>query len=628
MVDKAYIPLFEKAAEMAAQTGAKYRDIGRDRDELLEFLDVNEWFGMEWSGNGVDRKVAPFTNAEKPLATWLLAYQQPPKIKLLVMLEAYASAFPDTCTLYGKFIAKKQAEDVKSGWQLLDYLLSTLDKDITDYGEEELRMLLDGTNGNLSASSRVLLMDFLEEGRNGQPISRWKYQIQKNESGTADNTAYTMECFSVMAYGIFNKEAWAEHSLVEKAAASKKSANLWLFTALHFVGAMRKSDLLRLPVPSLPYSPEALRQKILDGTFSVQEAAMIPKEVMFRLQIKPRKPHKTQSYSGIPDLKLFIPESLLAPMGAIMALALSFRETADPFVLPEQGIRSIQKFFGRAFAEAAGNKRFLTRRANKAYLQGIELMAPDEPGKPKGYMLAALARSHKGGIGRLPEITDIYLKDAAFSGYRPEFILREMFERGIFGFIPAMLLEAYSGKAYRKLDVGGQTQIIQAIGLNALQIENLAGLTEKSFLLAKKLVAQMVIPKGDDLERLGDVLQKIASGAAPSRQPECLCVRIAAGYACTCPERTSCIGCGYEIYTKAALHLVMKEYARLNSLRKEAANQDASRYDCILEKGLLPVITGMLSGMEALYPDAEMEPMLDIVERGMKYADSVECGGM
>lgn len=56
-------------------------------------------------------------------------------------------------------------------------------------------------------------------------------------------------------------------------------------------------------------------------------------------------------------------------------------------------------------------------------------------------MLAALARSHKGGIGTLPEITDLYLKDAAFSGYSPEFILMEMFERGILGFIPAMMLE-------------------------------------------------------------------------------------------------------------------------------------------------------------------------------------------
>jgi hypothetical protein len=54
------------------------------------------------------------------------------------------------------------------------------------------------------------------------------------------------------------------------------------------------------------------------------------------------------------------------------------------------------------------------------------MMADTSGSQPKGYMLAALARSHKSGFGTLPETTDIYLKDAKFSGYRPEFIAREM----------------------------------------------------------------------------------------------------------------------------------------------------------------------------------------------------------
>jgi hypothetical protein len=42
--------------------------------------------------------------------------------------------------------------------------------------------------------------------------------------------------------------------------------------------------------------------------------------------------------------------------------------------------------------------------------------ADDSPVKPKGYMLAALARSHKGSVGNLAKTTEIYLKDAQFSG--------------------------------------------------------------------------------------------------------------------------------------------------------------------------------------------------------------------
>ena len=97
----------------------------------------------------------------------------------------------------------------------------------------------------------------------------------------------------------------------------------------------------------------------------------------------------------------------------------------------------------------------------------------DEPGKPKGYMLAALARSHKSDIGKFAETTEIYLKDARFCGYSPEFIIRQMFERGIFSFIPAALLEIYTGEAYVKLPIISQTRLIGELGLSANQVDEL-----------------------------------------------------------------------------------------------------------------------------------------------------------
>lgn len=132
-----------------------------------------------------------------------------------------------------------------------------------------------------------------------------------------------------------------------------------------------------------------------------------------------------------------------------MAIALSFRSEDDPFVSTDFTLQDIIRFFGEDFVRASGYRKFKSRRANKSYLQGIEAVADDIAGNPKGYMLASLARSHKGGIGKLSEITDVYLRDAKFTGEDPAFVLKEMFERGIFGFIPCMLLEMYEGKSYR-----------------------------------------------------------------------------------------------------------------------------------------------------------------------------------
>ena len=45
-------PLFSYAAAAALSNGSLYRDRTRDRDELLAFMDANEWFGSSYEQNG------------------------------------------------------------------------------------------------------------------------------------------------------------------------------------------------------------------------------------------------------------------------------------------------------------------------------------------------------------------------------------------------------------------------------------------------------------------------------------------------------------------------------------------------------------------------------------------------
>ena len=414
---------------------------------------------------------------------------------------------------------------------------------------------------------------------------------------------------------------WKENRLVEKAVSSRKNSNLWLFTALHFFGAIRQSDLVRFPVPSLPCSKERLKTMVEDGTYRDEDARGVSEEFVLRLKYLPMHPSKTARYQGIPELKFYLPESLKTALGWILSVRLIHHREGEALVEPVQDLISGKRFFGEAFAEALGNRRFQTRRANKAYMQGIELVTEDEPGKPKGYMLAALARSHKGGISSIPEMTDIYLKDATFSGYRPEFILREMFERGIFGFIPAMMLERYAGDGYRTLDVSRQTDLIRSIGLDALQIEEVTLLVETALEKARAVVT--AIPE----EGLGTALQRIANGAAASRQEETLCLRVAVGLSCVDPLRGGCIGCGYEIYTKAAFHLLMKEYVRISRLKKEAQGIEKSRLRNLLLQGILPAVREMVVSLPLLYPGAETGILLEMMERGTRDADGGRLTG-
>lgn len=389
---------------------------------------------------------------------------------------------------------------------------------------------------------------------------------------------------------------------------------LWTFTALHFICALRTTDMIRLPIPTLPYQGETLRQRIEDGEYTPKDARQVSMEIQYRCEAIGKRPNKTRKKCIAPAVKFFVPESFIEPFGFIASISLSYRKEGDPFVETDFYLDEIMRFFGKDYSDAIGYKMFRTRKANKAYLQGIEAVAEDEPGKPKGYMLAALARSHKGGIGTLPEMTDVYLRDAEFTGYDPDFIMREMFERGIFGFIPAMLLAMYKGEEFKELSVSDQTKVIKTIGLKAWQIEAISESVALSYEHAGNIVNATLLEAGGQAA-LKDTLQHLAASNAPSKQDECLCLRTAAGLPCMNPGRTCCLGCGYEIYTKSALELLVREYVRLNYKLKE---DESGRISRILKSYVIPSIMQMLQSVEMLYPDTDMSILKEIVERGMK----------
>ncbi|MBQ3795592.1 MAG: hypothetical protein II842_04815 [Butyrivibrio sp.] len=607
------IDLFEAVVNSADAIGSKYRDICQCRDDLLGFLDRNDWFGIETEWRDGHVFINEYSDIEPKIALWLKAYQRTDGERLEILLDTYHDDYPFTCERFAAFAKEHDIIDKPSGWKILDFIISHSDKDISSLTEQELDSLFSVTAESLPIVSTRLMMEFfnecLQDGKYG-------YVVHKRKVKESSNTAYSFRDYSTMAYLVFNEKSWETNGLVKKALESCKYADHWLYIAVHFLGALRSTDIVRLPIPEPVYEKDVAKELLMSGTYPNSAAVQVAEDFQLRLKLMPYKPSKTERFSGVPDIKLFIPESLKVAMGIMLSIKLVHLNEGEPLINAVQDLITARKFFGEDFARAAGNRRFATRKANKAYLQGIELTAENEPGKPKGYMLAALARSHKGGIGTLPEITDLYLKDAAFSGYSPEFILMEMFERGILGFIPAMMLEKYSGEAYRKLTVTQQTELIRILGMEAYQLEGISFTVRRAMTRAQEIVLGMT------MEEIPVVLQKLASGYAPGKQDEMLCVRTAAGFGCCDPCRSSCVGCGYEVYTKAAFHLLIKEFVRISKKRDSATGSERDRYKMILEKGLMPVIVEIIESFPVLYPDADMGMILDLMERGIRNAEN------
>ncbi len=615
--------LFDMAAETASAIGSKYRDVCQCRDDLYDFMDANEWFGLKTDGSGHDLRVCGLQGCHDRIALWLKAYRRTDEEKLEILLSEYRCRYPCLCREYSAYVADAGCAKEARAWQVLDYLLSSARDDLDKWDDRESARLIKEARNYCTAAANRAVIDFLgwSAGHHGE--EKYNYILPGRRLSERNDTAYDAESFFLMAYCVFNRESWEENSMLDKACTRRNYAELWLFIALHFICGLRSTDMRRLPAPALPFYGDEMRRRLLARELAHGQAISIAADWQLRLDFTSKTPNKTRKYSGVPDLNVFVPETLLFPIGLILAAAFSYHKETDPFVSTSGSMLEEKRFFGDTFIMAAGNRRFSTRRANKSYVQGIEAVADMDngEGKVKGYMMAALARSHKGGFATLPKTTDIYLKDAVFSGYKPEFILREMFERGVFGFIPAILLEEYGGDDYRRLDVHAQTLLIKEIGLSPAQIDGIAAAAGKALAEAVPCVRSILETAGRDKEETGRILQRIAGGTAMAKQDEYLCLRNAAGLPCPNPDRSGCLGCGYEIYTKAALRLLMSEYVRLSREKRKHGGKPG-RYGKILESAVLPAVWEIVGSIRHLYPDEDITDVLDMIERGISDAGS------
>ncbi len=617
------VDFFAAIKEAAGQRQSLYKGLIKDRRKLLDFMEMNAWFGLtdpDMTAGEPSPKDKLYVTEEQAtelcgrLSLWLDGFRRRNKDKLEILLRYGEERLPRTVSLYQKFIRQEELEDDISSWRLLDFLLYHLSREIMDTQPGDTDGLADTLDREATRAVCELYARFNVWLQEKQGTGGWRYRFEYRKKKD-DTEAYTLRQFSSMAYCLFNDEWWKQHHLVEKACESAAYANLWAFMAMHFVCGLRSTDIVRIPMPDTGCDRETFRAKAVTG--SLEEPEALARDIQIRIRYRPKRPNKTLAASGIPDVKVFIPVSLEKPIGTILGIAASHctdTKPGDPFLHADRSISRTRSFLGKEFMDILEGRGFASSRANKAYLQGLEMLADSSEGSVKGYMIAALARSHKGGLTTLPDITDIYLRDAAFSGYRPEFIAREMFERGIFGFVPHLLLEIYAGTSYDALPIRDQTRLIREVGIRPSGIEAIIQICESSLSQARVAVAE-IVSSGTEIPSL---LQEIASGRAASKQDGCLCAMSGGGFPCAFPERQVCIGCKYEIHTKSILHQLSSEYLRMRGL---ANGPDGWRYRAMVRKAILPVIGEYLGSMKEIIPHADMDALSEIMEGGLSGYD-------
>ena len=592
----------------------------KHREKVSGFLLDNEWFG-------VSINLDDYTISEKDaevLKNHIKDYlTTPPGIKSMEGI--FSKKFPSTSELFVQFAEEEKLSETNR-FYLLDFLAYYLTKDLFLYSDAEVETLVEVATEVLTKSQGNILIQFIKWLLNkGVTRYRVSFEMTKRYTIESANGAYELDEYLELMYYLFNENYIIKNDMLCKAANSKNYADTWLYLGLHFICALRSTDLERLGHPKLTREPLEVLEAVVDGTWSSSEARRTLLSITTRLTYLNLTPNKTKNASNVAQLKFHVPESCQVLIGTLLAICEAHFQLQIPYNAENPLIRQIKTYekITSYMGEEIGNlfleRNFSSRSANKSYLQSVAMLADDVLEEKselniKGYFLAALARSHKGDFNEFAQTTTTYLKDAQLGQLKPEMVAKELFERGVLSMIPSMLLTIVTRGKYKKLSPSQQTQMIKSLDLTPIEIEKTLELSIRAFSRSQQALKTLV-ENNVDPEQLLTICHRIGNGEAFSKQGESMCLLSALGKLCPYDDRQHCVGCQYELQTKSTLLLLIGEFNRLNKQYQKLKNElERGKVRAILEKQIKPCLTEMLQALSEQYGEAVLSDYEDIIK--------------
>lgn len=592
----------------------------KHREKVSGFLLDNEWFG-------VSINLDDYTISEKDaeiLKNHIKDYLTiPPGIKSMEGI--FSKKFPSTSELFIQFAEEEKLSETNR-FYLLDFLAYYLTKDLFLYSDAEVETLVEVATVVLTKSQGNILIQFIKWLLNkGVTRYRVSFEMTKRYTIESANGAYELDEYLELMYYLFNENYIIKNDMLCKAANSKDYADTWLYLGLHFICALRTTDLERLGHPKLTREPLEVLEAVVDGTWSSSEARRTLLSITTRLTYLNLTPNKTKNASNVAQLKFHVPESCQVLIGTLLAICEAHFQLQIPYNAENPLIRQIKTYekITSYMGEEIGNlfleRNFSSRSANKSYLQSVAMLADDVLEEKselniKGYFLAALARSHKGDFNEFAQTTTTYLKDAQLGQLKPEMVAKELFERGVLSMIPSMLLTIVTRGKYKKLSPSQQTQMIKSLDLTPVEIEKTLELSIRADLRSQQALKTLV-ENNVEPEQLLTICHRIGNGEAFSKQGESMCLLSALGKLCPYDDRQHCVGCQYELQTKSTLLLLIGEFNRLNKQYQKLKNElERGKVRAILEQQIKPCLTEMLEALSEQYGEAVLSDYEDIIK--------------
>ena len=595
------------------------------RVNLISFCDKHDWWDIDYvrckelpvDGKkfGVAVLQEDAEEIKERINFWLQGYQQPPKTKFRLFMNLFIRKYPKTAKKLLKYEEKVHPADVPLV-DMVQLLYLVLPSELSAMDDNEIeKEIVDRFSNEATLAACHILSHFLLYG----DYSKRKF-IFSGTGATVNTSAYSVKDFSVMVSYIVNDAVIEHEDLINKAVSNKRYADLWLYIALHVYASWRSTDYIRMIAPLLPYAPEIILEKVQHRELTSKEAISVAEYFIASNQLLLNAPNKTKGTTGVPKLYFYCPESCLEAFGTILAIATAhylLSGKSESFVMPVKDWLTIKRFFGDHFLAACGNRAFSGRRANKALLQSVEYAGREDGQLPPlvAYHLASIMRSHKISYGGVSETTDIYLHDAAFSGLTPEFVIYQMWERGVCSFVVDAMLDICYGEQYSRLTVAQQTKAIGELGLTPTNISDTLACVQKAMDQACDTVLEVFQSK----ETISAALKAIALGHGVGKELDAFCVLKAAGKGCVCKSRLNCMGCQYEIKTKALLVKYAANHRFIADNSEGLSEKEKERRKYLYTTLTWPAMVEILSHMDSVTNEGEFSIYKNLIKEVSQY---------
>lgn len=315
------VNLTQKIKNLALQNNIPYQDCTA---KLTEYFVFNNWFND--TPKVIDKELyisdETWNNNENEIVSYFSSFNKTPEQKHERLVQMFEKEFPETFEYFNRF-KKEVTVDRSSVESVLDFMLYYLPGEIAFSSSSEIKYLLKDASEHLKrcdAEVLVFFINWLSESRSIRTAFNGLYQVN-NYSKAKNNEAYDLNFYLNVLYHMLNADYISKNQMYLKAAKSKDFIDTWLFISLHFLCALRTTDLLRFPHPKLAYSPEEVLEKVKKGEFTDEDAKRTLLSINVYLNAVQLTPNKTKDYSGISTIHFHVPSSLEVHVGTLFAIA-------------------------------------------------------------------------------------------------------------------------------------------------------------------------------------------------------------------------------------------------------------------------------------------------------------------